>query len=312
LIFGFRTRAFDSRSQPHPSFGKATSTGSPAAFCLNPLYPNEIPIGNSPFPAIFAGLDPECVYWAMLPSSRSRYFHPFFSPMSWRIADTVRKPVPEEAGFGMTTSPLYSGLTRFEYDFGIGRLFLPSSTVFPTKPVSQALIPTQWASLFFPSLNPFRIFSVPLGLYPASIPFLSQTRRLVRAVPQITSAWGVLLLREELRRDDPRGVPHDLEQDIGVFRLEVLPIHRDLVVLEGRVDRQLRSDRPGGGPGDERRGQHGRHQDPNRFRFHLFTSSSVFAQWCDSTGTPHGTSPEARRVPISSTTRGRSPMPSTV
>ena len=34
------------------------------------------------------------------------YFQPSASPKSWSQLDTSRKPVPEDAGFGITTCPL--------------------------------------------------------------------------------------------------------------------------------------------------------------------------------------------------------------
>ena len=34
------------------------------------------------------------------------YFHPSASPKSWSQLETSRKPVPDEAGFGMTICPL--------------------------------------------------------------------------------------------------------------------------------------------------------------------------------------------------------------
>ena len=71
-----------------------------------------MPMGNSPAPACLHGLEPEWTYRAMFWCSLSRYSQPFCSPINCRRADTVRKPVPEEAGFGMTRCPLYTGLRR--------------------------------------------------------------------------------------------------------------------------------------------------------------------------------------------------------
>ena len=62
--------------------------------------------------------------------SASRYFQPSASPMRCRIDATERYPVPDEAGFGITTWPLYTGLVRSAQDVGAGRLcFLPTSVL---------------------------------------------------------------------------------------------------------------------------------------------------------------------------------------
>jgi hypothetical protein len=44
-------------------------------------------------------------------------------------AETSRKPVPDEFGFGITTWSLYSGLVRSFQLFGAGRLSLAASAV---------------------------------------------------------------------------------------------------------------------------------------------------------------------------------------
>ena len=62
------------------------------------------------------------------------------------MAETVRKPVPEEAGLGMVTRPLYSGLARSAKEAGTGSLRLESSTVLAQNAVIQASMPNQAGS----------------------------------------------------------------------------------------------------------------------------------------------------------------------
>src|SRR5260221_6452701 len=101
-----------SRSQPSPSFGNTRSIGAPFALLVLPRYSKEMPATNSPAAAWLQGLEPECVYCAMLACSLSMYSQPPFSPHSVSHAVTSKNPVPEDAGLGMTTWPLNSGLVR--------------------------------------------------------------------------------------------------------------------------------------------------------------------------------------------------------
>src|SRR5687767_9112696 len=55
-----------SRSQPNPSLGNTRSIGAPLLLLLWPRYSNEMPATYSPAAAMLHGLDPECVYCAML------------------------------------------------------------------------------------------------------------------------------------------------------------------------------------------------------------------------------------------------------
>src|SRR3954470_11380967 len=99
-----------SRSQPRPSLGNTRSMGAPLALLVLPRYSNEIPIRYSPDAAMLQGLEPEWVYCAMLSCSASMYFQPpplpASSPHIVSQAVTSKKPVPEEAGFGITIRPL--------------------------------------------------------------------------------------------------------------------------------------------------------------------------------------------------------------
>ena len=52
-----------------------------------------------------------------------------FSPNICSQAETSRKPVPDEFGFGITTWPLYSGLVRSFQLFGAARPSFCASTV---------------------------------------------------------------------------------------------------------------------------------------------------------------------------------------
>ena len=65
-----------------------------------------MPIGNSPAPACLHGCEPECVYMPMFSCSPSMNFHASASPHIWIQPLTSRKPVPDDAGFGMTILPL--------------------------------------------------------------------------------------------------------------------------------------------------------------------------------------------------------------
>jgi len=99
-----------SRSQPSPSFGNTRSIGAPRALLALARYSKLMPMTNSPDPAMLQGRDPECVYWAMFSCSASMYFQPPPSPPSspniCSQASTLKKPVPDEAGLGMTIWPL--------------------------------------------------------------------------------------------------------------------------------------------------------------------------------------------------------------
>src|SRR5215471_20559078 len=95
-----------SRSQPSPSLGKMMSIGAPDFLVVTARYSKETPIGNSPDPAERHGAEPECVYCAMFSCSASMYFQPSASPHICSQPATSRKPVPEEAGFGITILPL--------------------------------------------------------------------------------------------------------------------------------------------------------------------------------------------------------------
>ena len=69
------------------------------------------------------------MYWAMFSCSASMNFHPSASPHICSHAVTSRKPVPLEAGCGITILPLYTGLVRSFQVTGFGRFCLAASTV---------------------------------------------------------------------------------------------------------------------------------------------------------------------------------------
>ncbi len=99
------TMAVASMSQPRPSLGSTISIGAPSFFDFMARYSNAMPIGNSPCAAILHGLEPECVYRPMFLCRASMYCQPFCSPIICSQALTSRKPVPDEAGCGITTLP---------------------------------------------------------------------------------------------------------------------------------------------------------------------------------------------------------------
>ena len=96
------TMPMASRSQPSPSFGNTSSIGAPRAFSRLARYSKEMPTTYSPAAAAAQGREPECMYWAMFSCSASMNFQPSASPHSCSQADTSKKPVPLEAGCGMT------------------------------------------------------------------------------------------------------------------------------------------------------------------------------------------------------------------
>ncbi len=69
-------------------------------------YSKETPTARSPAAESLQGLEPDLVYSAMFLSSASRYFQPSASPIRCSTETTDRYPVPEDAGFGITTWPL--------------------------------------------------------------------------------------------------------------------------------------------------------------------------------------------------------------
>ena len=106
MLLPFFVSPLASISYPEPSFGNTISTGAPSFFIFMATYSNDTPTARSPAAASLHGLLPDFVYSAMFLSSASRYFQPSASFIRWRIDATDRYPVPEEAGFGITISPL--------------------------------------------------------------------------------------------------------------------------------------------------------------------------------------------------------------
>src|SRR5215467_14541666 len=94
--------------------------------------------------------------------SASMYFHPSASPNSWSQLDTSRKPVPDEAGFGITIAPLYTGLVRSFQEAGLGRFFFWASTVLKQMAATYASMPTHAGGVSL-SRNCASSFSTPLG-----------------------------------------------------------------------------------------------------------------------------------------------------
>ena len=102
-------------------------------------------------------------------------------------AETVKNPVPDDAGCGITSVPLYSGFVKSSYDSGIGKFFFFNSSLFTAIPVINAVFPTHFSGCLS-SLNCGRTRSAPFGEYPFNISFLSKANRLDAAVPHTTSA----------------------------------------------------------------------------------------------------------------------------
>ncbi|CFN79536.1 Uncharacterised protein [Bordetella pertussis] len=75
------------------------------------------------------GLEPECVYEPMFLCKASMNAQPFSSPNICSQALTSKKPVPEDAGLGITILPAYSGLVRSCHEVGMGRFCLLASMV---------------------------------------------------------------------------------------------------------------------------------------------------------------------------------------
>src|SRR5439155_24132366 len=92
----------------------------------------------------------------------SMYFQPSASPKSWSQLDTSRNPVPDEAGCGMTTWPLYTGFVRSFHEVGLGRLFFAASAVLKQMAATHASMPTHAGGLA-PSRNWAEGFSRPFG-----------------------------------------------------------------------------------------------------------------------------------------------------
>ena len=82
------------------------SIGAPDFLVVTARYSNEMPIGNLARAAMRHGCEPECVYCAMFSCSASMNFQPSASPHICSQPATSRKPVPEDAGFGITILPL--------------------------------------------------------------------------------------------------------------------------------------------------------------------------------------------------------------
>src|SRR5262245_11583470 len=177
------------RSQPRPSFGNTRSIGAPFALFEFARYSNEIPTTNSPCAAWLHGFEPECVYCAMLSCSLSMYSQPPFSPQSVSHAVTSKKPVPDDAGLGITTWPLYTGFVRSLQVSGLGMLRFFASTVLKQTVAPQTSIPHH-AGGFFVSRYLVMIESRLIGAYGSSIPFRSSSARLEAATPITASACG--------------------------------------------------------------------------------------------------------------------------
>src|SRR4026209_889808 len=102
----FRVSPLASISYPEPSGASPIATGEPFLIISWATYSNETPMARSPAAESLQGLEPDFVYSAMFLSSASMYFQPAASPLRCRMDSTERYPVPEEAGFGITTWPL--------------------------------------------------------------------------------------------------------------------------------------------------------------------------------------------------------------
>src|SRR4029079_19298620 len=137
------------RSQPRPSFGNTRSIGAALALFEFARYSNEMPMTNSPCAAWLHGFESECVYCATFSCSRSMYSQPPFSPHSVSHAVTSKKPVPEEAGFGITTCPLYAGFVRSFQVSGFGMLRFFASTVLKHTVAPQTSIPHHAGGFFW-------------------------------------------------------------------------------------------------------------------------------------------------------------------
>ena len=69
-------------------------------------------MGYSPEAANIAGAEPDWVYTPIFLCNLSIYCHAFSSPIICISSDTVKYPVPEEAGLGIDIRPLYSGFIK--------------------------------------------------------------------------------------------------------------------------------------------------------------------------------------------------------
>src|SRR5438045_1349023 len=120
-----------SRSHASSSVGKMMSMGAPDLFDVTARYSNDTPIGTSTAPAWRHGCEPECVYIPIFSCSASMNFQASASPHICSQPATSRKPVPEDAGFGITILPSYTGLARAYHDAGFGRPCFRPSTALP-------------------------------------------------------------------------------------------------------------------------------------------------------------------------------------
>ncbi len=102
---------------------------------------------------------------------------------------TSKKPVPEEAGFGITIWPLYAGFVRSFHDSGFGMPFFCASTVLKHTVAPHTSMPNH-AGGFFLSRYCAMIASRFSGAYGTSMPCLSSSARLDAATPITASACG--------------------------------------------------------------------------------------------------------------------------
>src|SRR2546428_13109567 len=78
----------------------------------------------------------------MFSCSASMNFHASASPHICNQPATSRKPVPDEAGLGITILPLYTGLVRSFHDSGLGSPCFPASAVLKQTAAPYTSIPT--------------------------------------------------------------------------------------------------------------------------------------------------------------------------
>ena len=117
-------------------------------------------------------------------------FHASASPHICSHAVTSRKPVPLEAGCGITILPLYTGLVRSFQVTGFGRFCLAASTVLKQIVAPHTSIPNHIGGLResrYCGLIAARL----AGAYGCSMPSRSSTTRLVAARPITMSACGL-------------------------------------------------------------------------------------------------------------------------
>ena len=147
--------------------------------------------------------------------------------------------MPEEAGFGITTWPLYSGLVRSAQLAGFGSPFASASMVLKQSAEDHTSMPTQLGGVGGIAHQRLDVGEPGRRIGHQHALLLQQHQR-GRGQAHHHVGLRIALLRQKLGGDDPGRVTHPLDIDVGIGGLEGRLVGLQLVGLERGIDEKLR------------------------------------------------------------------------